>query len=268
MVRQRLFRRNPARRLASRMTRLRARSRCRRPAATKLALAAVAVEKELFTATVRKTGSGHGATPDAHGGISPTNGSGGAGNATSGNPPVPGVSVTGGSSVVTLPSFGDGSGSGGSLPPNHSSARKPSQGLDITVVATSTSGGAFEAYRNWLPGGEVYTRYLDTSLGSVVMEFVDPAPSTHARSNGLVGPQPIRVDLPQGLPRARFVVACVLDASGNLKNFRVLEAGPATMDAKVLAALQSWKFQPVMNADQPIEVSAILGFNIDTNDRY
>jgi Gram-negative bacterial TonB protein C-terminal len=214
------------------------------------------------------TGTGHGSAPNAHSGISPSNGPGGAGNAASGNPPVPGVSVTGGSSVVTLPSFGDDSGGGGAVAPAHSSARQPSRALDITVVATSTSGGAFEAYRHWLPGGEVYTRYLDTSLGSVVLEFADPAPSSHPHTNALVGPQPIRLDLPQNLPHARFVVACVLDASGNLKNFRVLEAGPAAMDAKVLAALESWKFQPVMIADQPIEVSAILGFNIDTNDRY
>ena len=70
------------------------------------------------------------------------------------------------------------------------------------------------------------------------------------------------------LPRARMVVTCALDASGNLKNVRVLEAGPADMTAKVLAALRSWKFQPAMRGDQPVEVTAILGFGIDTNDRF
>jgi TonB family protein len=48
------------------------------------------------------------------------------------------------------------------------------------------------------------------------------------------------------------VVTCILDASGNLKGIRVLEAGPADMTAKVLAALRSWKFQPAMRGDQPV----------------
>src|SRR5262249_335717 len=178
----------------------------------------------------------------------------------------PGVSVSGGTAQVTLPSFGNDPAGNSSLGlPGHSPSRKSSQALDITVVATSTSGGAFEAYRNWLPGGEKYTRYLDTSLGSVVMEFSDPASTTHSHTAALAGPQPIRPDLPSGLPHARIVGACVLDASGNLKNLRVLESGPAEMNAKVLSALQSWKFQPAMIADKPVEVSAILGFNIDTN---
>ena len=65
-----------------------------------------------------------------------------------------------------------------------------------------------------------------------------------------------------------MVVTCTLDASGNVKNLRVLEPGPATMTAKVVAALRSWKFQPAMRNNQPVEVTAILGFGIDTNDRF
>ena len=169
--------------------------------------------------------------------------------------------------MVTLPSFGQDSSDGSALP-GHSSIKPPHQALDITVVATATSGGAFEAYKNMLPGGEKYTRYLDTSLGSVVMEFADAASASHPHTGALSSPQPIRIDLPAGLPHARLVIACVLDASGNLTNLRVLESGPAEMNAKVLAALRSWKFQPAMVGTQPIEVNAILGFNIDTNDRF
>jgi outer membrane biosynthesis protein TonB len=40
------------------------------------------------------------------------------------------------------------------------------------------------------------------------------------------------------------------------------------MTAKVLAALRSWKFRPAMRGDNPVEVTAILGFAIDTNDRF
>ena len=64
-----------------------------------------------------------------------------------------------------------------------------------------------------------------------------------------------------------MVLTCTLDAAGNLKGLRVRETGPAEMTAKVVAALRSWKFQPAMRGDQPVEVTAILGFGIDTNDR-
>ena len=74
----------------------------------------------------------------------------------------------------------------------------------------------------------------------------------------------LRADLPAGLGRSRLVIACVLDRSGLIKNIRVLEAGGPDMTTKVLAALPSWKFRPVLRSDQPVEVNAILGFNIDT----
>jgi TonB family protein len=61
-------------------------------------------------------------------------------------------------------------------------------------------------------------------------------------------------------------LVCTLDAAGNLRNLHVLEPGPATMTAKVLAALRAWKFQPAMRNGQPVEVTAILGFGINTDD--
>jgi len=36
----------------------------------------------------------------------------------------------------------------------------------------------------------------------------------------------------------------------------------------VLAALNGWKFRPALRGDQPIEVNAILGFNINTDDQF
>jgi len=48
----------------------------------------------------------------------------------------------------------------------------------------------------------------------------------------------------------------------------VLEAGPAGMTAEVIAALHSWKFQPAMRGNQPVAVTAILGFGISTDDRF
>jgi hypothetical protein len=45
---------------------------------------------------------------------------------------------------------------------------------------------------------------------------------------------------------------------------QVLDGAGTAMTSKVLAALTSWKFRPVFRGDEPIEVNAILGFNVDT----
>jgi len=128
------------------------------------------------------------------------------------------------------------------------------------------NGGAFEPYKKLLHG-DAYTTYIDTALGTVVMEFSDEQ-ATRGFGGNVTAPAPIRNDLPEGLPRARMVVTCTLDASGNVRNLKVLEPASAAMTAKVVAALRSWKFQPAMKNNQPVEVTAILGFGIDTNDRF
>jgi TonB family protein len=212
-----------------------------------------------------KTGAGRGTDPQAAGGISPAPGPGGAGNVPAGAPPVRGVDISGGSSQVTIPAFGsDGSSSGDAQSPGRS-AVKPQRSFDVDIVATANSGGAFEPYKNLLHG-EKHTIYPETysSLGTAAMEYAEASAGRGVFSP----PQGIRTNLPEGLPRARMVVTCTLDASGNLKGIRVLEAGPADMTAKVLAALRSWKFQPAMRDNQPVEVTAILGFGINTNDRF
>jgi hypothetical protein len=209
-----------------------------------------------------KSGSGHGSDATAHTGISPAPGPGGAGSMTSGSPAVPGVDVRGGSTIVTLPSFGS-DGGDPSLP--RRSNVKTAQGPAITIVATSRSGGAFDFYGK-LPGDN-YTVYVDTSIGTVVMQFAEVNPAAHPASEALTGPEAILVGLPANLPHARMVVKCKLTASGEITNLQVLEAGPATMTAKIVSALSGWKFRPAMRGAQPIEINAILGFNIDTNDR-
>ena len=214
-----------------------------------------------------KSDVGHGSDPSAHGGISPSPGSGGAGNAPAGTPAVRGVDISGGTSQVTIPAFGSDPSGSDPQAPAHSRVNQQRQALGVTIVATASSGGAFEPYKNLLKG-EKYTTYFDTSLGTVVMEFADELATSHTYDSTLAAPTAIRTDLADGLPRARMVVTCTLDASGNLKNIRVLEAGPAVMTTKILAALRSWKFQPAMRGNQPVEVTAILGFGIDTNDRF
>lgn len=213
-----------------------------------------------------KSGSARGSDANARGGISPTPGPGGAGTAPTGNSAAPGVDVRGGSTstIVTLPSFDSGNSTAPAVPGR--SSVKAAQGPAITIVATSRSGGAFDFYGK-LPGDN-YTVYVDTNIGTVVMQFAETAPNARAVAGALVGPEGLRTDLPTGLPRARVVIKCRLDASGNIRDLQVLEPGPAAMTAKILAALPAWKFRPATRGAQPVEVNALLGFNIDTNDRY
>ncbi len=209
------------------------------------------------------TGKGAGSDTVARAGISPFPGNGGAGTGTVGKPPIPGVSVHGGSDVITLPSFG--SDASAPVPGSHSSKVKQHEGPDITIVGSSRSGGALNLYGT-LKGDKVYTIYIDTTLGTAVMEYADPSSANHPYADDLVAPQPVRADLPSDLKRSRLVISCTLDRSGQLKDAKVLEqGGSATMTSRVLAALNSWKFRPVFRGAQPVEVTAILGFNIDTN---
>ncbi|GAC1433035.1 MAG: hypothetical protein NVS1B11_00420 [Terriglobales bacterium] len=209
----------------------------------------------------RKEGAGRGSETTAHAGISPTPGSGGAGSGTNGQPPMPGVSVHGGNNSVTLPSFG--TSSSAAPGPDKMAANSTNQSLGITVVGTSRSGGAFNFYGT-LKGDKVYTIYIETSLGTAVMQYADPASATHPYAEDLVAPQPMRADLPPNLKNSRLVIACILDRSGILRNTQVLEPGSGDMTNKVLAALPNWKFRPVLRGEQPVEVNAILGFDIDT----
>jgi len=212
-------------------------------------------------------GSGHASDLDARGGISPATGPGGAGSAASGTPAVRGVEISGGSGAVSLPSFGDDPATANPASPGRSTVRQHSKTLDVTVVATARSGGAFEPYKNLLRG-EVSTTYFETSWGTVVMEFADQSAPARGFANPLTAPAALRTDLAEGLPHARMVITCTLDAFGNIKNPRVLEAGPAALTAKILAALPAWKFQPAMRNNQPVEVTAILGFGINTDDQF
>jgi hypothetical protein len=225
----------------------------------------VATDKPAANTGAGKTSTGHGFDQTAHGGISTTPGPGGAGSLAAGSPAVPGVDVQGGTTVVTLPSFGSDGGDPNPNLPRRSSV-KSDQGPAITIVATSRSGGVFDFYGK-LPGNN-YAVYIDTNIGTVVMQFAEANPGPNAQDETLVGPEAIRADLSANLPRARMVVKCLLTTSGNLANLQVLEPGPATMTAKIMAALPGWKFRPAMRGSRPVEVNAILGFNINTNDRY
>jgi hypothetical protein len=209
-----------------------------------------------------KEGAGHGSDPNARGGISPVPGPGGAGYGTNNSPAMPGVSVQGGTTTVTLPSFGGGA-DAPSTGPGRSSANSHNR-PEYSIEATPSSGGVFAYYRV-LKGDRNYSIYIETSFGTAVMQYADPASAEHSYTEKLIDPEPMRKELPSGLRPTRVVIACVIDSAGNLKNPRVLEAGHAETTSKILVALHSWKFRPAFRGNEPVEVNAIIGFGVDTS---
>ena len=210
-----------------------------------------------------KAGTGRGSDPNARGGISPYPGTGGAGSGTNGQPAMPGASVQGGNAgVVNLPSFG--SNESDPTIPGRSSAGAGQNDLDITVEGSPRSGGGFNFY-GMLRGDKVYTKYIRTVDGTVVMQFSDSSSASHLYGVELTAPTPLRTDLPANAAKhARIVIACILDRSGSLKSLQVLKSDPGAGTSRVMVALSSWKFSPAMRGAEPVEVNAIIGFNIDT----
>ena len=206
--------------------------------------------------------AGRGSDPNARGGISPYPGAGGSGTGTNGTPAVPNVSVQGGSTqVINLPSFGAPGGDSPTSGPGRSSVNDHKRS-GITVVATSRSGGVLPYYG--LLKGDNYSIYIETSLGTAVMQYSDPASAAHPSREALSEPEPLRKDFPAGLRPTRVIIACTLDRSGDLKDLKVLEPGAADTTSKILVALHGWKFRPAFRGNEPVEVNAILGFGVDT----
>jgi len=203
--------------------------------------------------------AGKGAAAFDHAGSSPIPGPGGAGNLSNGRPRVPGVSVSGGNNVVSLPSFG--------ATPQPTTAgrsdvaRKASNG--ITVVASPRSGGALNFY-GALKGDRVYTIYIPSTIGTVVMQFADPASATQSYAEDLTAPTPMRAELPPDLQRSHLVIRCVLDRNGIIRNPSVVRSEAAEFQSKILAALPDWKFTPAFRGNEAVEVNVILGFGVDT----
>jgi hypothetical protein len=203
-------------------------------------------------------GSGRGASPYDRPGNSTAPGPGGAGNMSSGNPPVPGVSVSSGSNSVTLPSFGP-------APDPVSAGRSTAKGAKngITIVASPRAGGALNLY-GALKGDRVYTIYLNTAAGIAIMQFADADSAAHPYDTDLTAPRVMRANLPADLQPSRLLIACVLDSNGSLRHWHVLQSDSSDFSAKILAALPDWKFTPAFRGDQAVEVNAILGFAVDT----
>lgn len=209
-------------------------------------------------------GTGQGADLYARNGNSPNLGPGGTGNMTSGTPRVPGISVSGGKNSITLPSFGG--------PPSPQQAGRSdvskNMGTGITVIASPRAGGALNLY-GALKGDRVYTIYINTKLGTAIMQFADPNSVGREFAAVLTSPRVLYAAVP-GLSLTnghvpRVLIRCDLDEEGVVKNPRILQSENADFASKVLASLPSWKFTPAFRGNQAVAVNAIVGFGVDTN---
>ena len=202
------------------------------------------------------SGSGPGAASAAVG-LSPSPGPGGAGQASGKLALVPGLAIQGG--VITLPSFGASDGVPSAVV---AAPLGPRQVPAVVVIATSRAGGGLSAY-GALRGSRVYTTYIDTAIGTAVLQYSDPASHPGFESD-LTPPEPLRTELPPELKSLHVVVKFVMDKIGNLREPQLLELGDPDSAKVLLAALQHWQFRPALKADRPIDVEAILGFGINT----
>lgn len=188
-------------------------------------------------------------------GIGPIGGSGGAGNGASAGI-VPGVSISG--NVVDVPSFAGGD--AGPARPHRGPADKGAAPA-VVVVGTSRSGGGLAEY-GVLRGGRVYTTYIDTPRGTVVLQYADP--SATSDDFDLTPPQAIATGLPAQALSLRTVISCVLDRTGVVTNVRVLDAAAPPIADAVARSLHGWKFHPALRGDHAVTVQAILGFGVTT----
>jgi hypothetical protein len=202
------------------------------------------------------TGSGS----DPFRGKSPAPGLGGAGKTDSEESN--GVSIQG--ATVTVRSFGSSPPSdkipGRSKYPRARSESTPT----VTVVSSSRSGGAMGEY-GALRGTKVYSIYIATARGPAVLQYSEHSPSGEGFEDDLTTPEPMNTEVPSGFTSKRFVVACMIDRSGLLRNFRVLESNASEPIARMFSVLGGWRFRPALRDTEPVEIDAILGFNIDAH---
>jgi len=114
-----------------------------------------------------------------------------------------------------------------------------------------------------LSGGKVYTIYLDTPAGMATLEYANPAGSQQTGfGEELTAPEPITTDFPPNLRGASILLQCKMNRDGAMHGFRVLEALKEDIAPAVIAALGNWRFRPVLQNGESVEVDAIIGLNI------
>jgi len=183
-------------------------------------------------------------------------GKGGSGNGSVQNA---GISISGntiqiGSFAATLPS----------IDPMTQKPLGPRKQPGITIVGTPRSGGAINRY-GALPGSKVYTIYLDTPAGLATLEYASSSGQGQNFAEELTAPEPLTTDLPQNLKGTTFVLRCKMDRDGVMHGFQVLDAIEKNLTPALIAALENWRFRPVLQNGESVEVDAIIGLNVRTH---
>lgn len=198
-------------------------------------------------------GNGLGAGPNDHAGIAPAGGPGGAGIGSAlAAPSQGGVLVVNGGYYV--PSF---SGSPGNSAVRKGASSPPSKLPAVVVVATPQSSITLDP-ASPLRGRRIYTIYLDTRIGTVVMQFADTAPPG-ARFEDLTAPTPIVADLAADLRPSGTIINCILDATGKLRDLHVVKTSSPELMPKLSESLRKWLFRPALRGEDAIEVVTTLG---------
>lgn len=204
------------------------------------------------------SGSGRGADKLAEGGITPKSPEGGAGKGT-GNVSIAGLSIAGGATAVGgqifVGSFGPAPSVKQSLPLG------PRKAPPVIVTGTSRSGGVLQRYAK-APRGNVSTIYISTGIGTAVVEFSEASNRDQAGYSDLTAPEPLQASLPSELSNTPIVVGCLMDRSGRLKEVTLLQGMASGLADKLIAALASWRFRPVLRGDEPVEASVLIGMHL------
>jgi len=192
------------------------------------------------------TGKGHGAGAEPFG-ISIGDGPGGAGDGTPGN--IAGVSISG-------------AGLGSPYSANAGLADRNRTMPAVTITGTSRSGGALNRYGT-LKGGKVYTIYIETGSGPVVLEFSDGQDAAGFESD-LTPPEPLVTTPSPQLGRSPIVLSGRIDQNGVLQHVKILESKSKLATDQLLAAIRNWRFRPVLRGTVAVDVDVLLGFGITT----
>jgi hypothetical protein len=96
------------------------------------------------------------------------------------------------------------------------------------------------------------------------MQFSDPLTADHAYTDDLTTPEVLQATMPVQLKGARIIIEGKMNQSGHLHDFHPVFSDPGAPVAKVVASVSTWKFTPALRGNDPVEVSVMLGFNIDT----
>lgn len=192
------------------------------------------------------TGKGHGAGAEPFG-ISIGDGPGGAGEGTPGN--IAGVSISG-------------AGLGSPYSANARVGDRNRTMPAVTITGTSRSGGALNRYGT-LKGGKVYTIYMETGSGPVVLEFSDGQDAGEFQSD-LTPPEPLVTTPSPQLGRSPIVLSGRIDQNGLLQHVKILESKSKLATDQLLAAIRNWRFRPVLRGTVAVDVDVLLGFGITT----